>query len=67
MKMGALEHHNGVYNLEIYVIGYMCKGNDVSISLKSILKAITDEYCSHDCNSDKNVKSLIAKLGNISS
>ena len=27
MKMGALDHHNEVYNLEIYIIGYPNQNN----------------------------------------
>ena len=31
MKMGGLEHHNGVYVLELYLTGYSCKGNDICL------------------------------------
>ena len=61
MRMCGLEHHNGVYNLEMYITGYTCKGNAVSRSWKEVLKTITNEYCSCDCNSEKNVKSPVAK------
>ena len=61
MRMSGLEHHNGVYILELYVTGYTCKGNVISQSWEAILRAITKEYCSHDSNKDKNLKSLVAK------
>ena len=61
MKMGGLEHYNGVFILELYVTGYTCKGNEMSKSWEAILRAITKEYCSRDSNKDKNLKSLVAK------
>ena len=60
-QMGGLEHHNGVHILEEYATGYTCKGGEHSRNWKSILRAVTSEYCSRDVNQNRNIKSLVAK------
>jgi hypothetical protein len=57
----GLEHHNGAYIAERYLSGYQCKGDVNSDVWETSLRSLTEDFCSKDGNSDKTVRSLMAK------
>ena len=57
----GLEQHNAGYVVEEYISSYSCKGGENSRLWKQTSESVIKEYCSRPQNSNKTIRSLVAK------